>query len=564
MKKKPQQLAQLNMLERAIQTLAPQWAFKRHRARSMMAVTGGYSGASYNHRTSNWMTGTGDADSETVMDLPDLRGRSRDLYRNSPIAAGACETEVSHVIGTGLMLQPQVDAETLGLDEDQAEEFHAMVKRHWLPWAESVFCDASESQNFYELQDLAYRTEWLSGDCVGLLVDVDRQGPSAGLPSLAIQLLESDRVCNPQLAMDTPEMVQGFEKNSRGAAVAVHVADRHPGGGLSAKNINWTRVEIWGKDSGRRNVLHLMRKRRVGQTRGVPQLAPIIEHLKQLERYSMAEVDAAVNSATIAMFAKMDAEAFEDIFDDDAKASIIQNAMRWDGQVRSGSVVNLLPGESIESPASGRPNPNFDPFFTAMLKQVGIGLNIPFEVLTKHFQSSYSAARAALLDAWRFFKIRRAAVATRFCQPVYEEWLAAMVADGVISAPGFFSSPMIRRAWCSAVWMGDGPGAIDPLKEVSAAEKRVNMGLTTLEEEVAAYDGGDWATKHRQRTVEHDERVEAGLEPEILAPAGHTGQVAQNASGQAAPAEGTPDSQKRGTDDSESPEDASGGGPTDD
>jgi capsid protein len=85
------------------------------------------------------------------------------------------------------------------------------------------------------------------------------------------------------------------------------------------------------------------------------------------------------------------------------------------------------------------------------------------------------------------------------------------VATGRISAPGFFADPAVRKAWCGAVWLGDGPGSIDPLKEANAIEKRIDIGLTTLAEETAAYDGGDWEAKHMQRVKEHRMRSEAGL-----------------------------------------------------
>jgi lambda family phage portal protein len=176
-------------------------------------------------------------------------------------------------------------------------------------------------------------------------------------------------------------------------------------------------------------------------------------------------------------------------------------------------VVNLLPGEEIENPLQNRPNPNFDPFVSSVMRQIGIGLNIPYEVLSKHFQSSYSAARAALLDAWRTFKIRREWLATKLCQPVYEEWLADAVASGMVSAPGFFADPMIRAAWSRATWNGDGPGSIDPLKEAQAARERMDIGLTTLAEEIIAHDGGDWEQKHRQQMAERQARQESGLAP---------------------------------------------------
>ena len=503
MKKAPTQ----NALDRAIAALAPQWALKRHKARTVMAMTGGYTGAGYKENLAYWQPGVGDSDTDAIRDLRELRARSRDLVRNSPIAGGAIETQVTHVVGTGLSLQSRIDTATLGLDDDAASEWQAKTQRLFAMWAGSEYADAQAQLNFYELQDLAFRSRLESGDSFVVLAGVKREGWPF---RLALQVIEADRVCNPRFLADTDTLTAGIEKNEGGAPIAVHIANRHPGRGMATKELSWTRVDVRGK-SGRRNVIHLMRKLRPGQTRGIPELAPIIETLKQLTRYSGAEVDAAVNSASMALFAKMDPEAFTDLFDDEGQKAYLDNAKRWDGTVRSGTVVNLLPGEEIESPVQNRPNPNFDPFVSAVMRQIGIGLNIPYEVLTKHFQSSYSAARAALLDAWRTFRIRREWLSSKLCQPVYEEWLADAVANGLVDAPGFFADPMVRNAWCGAKWNGDGPGSIDPEKEAKAARERMDIGLTTLAEEVVAYDGGDWETKHRQQVEEREAREEGGL-----------------------------------------------------
>ncbi len=503
-----------SIIDRAIAQISPEWALKRHRARTAMALTGGYSGAGYHERMTYWQPGTGDSDWDTIRDLKELRARSRDLVRNSPIAAGAIETQVTHVVGSGLSLQSRIDAERLGMEDDQASEWQSSTERLFTMWAESEFADAFNHQNFYELQDLAFRSRLESGDSFVVLAGVNRQDWPF---TIALQIIEADRISNPNLAGDTDQMTAGIEKNASGQPIAVHIADRHPGRGIPTSKMKWQRIAIYG-NSGRRNVIHLMRKLRPGQTRGVPELAPIIEQLKQLSRYSEAEVDAAVNSAVFALFAKMDPDTFTDVFDDTAQQAVLDSAKRWDGTIKSGAVVNLLPGESIENPVQNRPNPNFDPFVSAVMRQIGIGLNIPYEVLSKHFQSSYSAARAALLDAWRTFRVRREWLAVKLCQPVYEEWLADAVATGLVAAPGFFADPMIRKAWSGAKWNGDGPGSIDPEKEARAARERMDIGLTTLAEEIVAYDGGDWETKHRQQVEEKEARIEGGLIAPVTMP----------------------------------------------
>jgi lambda family phage portal protein len=503
-----------SLLERAIEQIAPQWALKRHQSRAAMALGGGYVGAGYSERFAHWQPGVRDADGDTVRDLRELRARSRDLVRNSPIAAGAIETQCTHIVGSGLTLQSRIDAELLGMSGPQANAWQSATERRFRTWANSPLADAGGELTFAELQELALRTELESGDAFPLLAS--RSRPDWPF-TLAIQIIEADRVSNPNLAADTPTLTAGIERTQAGEAIAVHVCSHHPGSIKATKAATWTRVPLRGS-SGRRNILHLKRQHRPGQSRGIPSLAPIIGTLKQMARYAEAEIDAAVNAAAQAVFVKMDAESFSELFDDDSKNQVVNKAANWDGTLRSGSVINLLPGESIDSPDLGRPNPNFDPFMSAFMRFVGVGLNIPAEVLMKHFQSSYSAARAALLDAWRTFSVRRARHAAKFCQPIYEEWLADEIAAGNISAPGFFADPIVRAAWCGSTWSGDGPGAIDPLKEAKAQRERMDIGVTTLADEIVAFDGGDYEQKHRQRTREVADRVRDGLQAPVTQP----------------------------------------------
>jgi len=210
----------------------------------------------------------------------------------------------------------------------------------------------------------------------------------------------------------------------------------------------------------------------------------------------------------------MDGAAFENVYSDEMKESYISAAAEYDGGLNSGKAVRLLPGESITAPTPGRPNPNFEGFFGAMLNLVSMGLNLPKEVLSKAFNASYSASRAALLDAWHTWKIEREWFTSNWSQPIYEEWLADSIALGIIDAPGFFSDPFAREAWCGSNWAGDGPGALNPLHEGQAAKLRIETGITTLAEETVAYDGGDWEEKNAQRAREMAARRAAGLEME--------------------------------------------------
>lgn len=488
-----------------------------------LALSGGYTGASRQRPAlRHFAPPAVDADSDTVGDLDTLRARSRDLVRNAPLAGGAINTMVTNVVGTGLTLQSRVDAGLLGLSDDAAAAWQRVAEREWLLWSESPLCDVTRGQDFYGLQALAFRSALESGDVFAVLPEVD---VPAWPYRLAVQLIEADRCCNPTWSADTDTLVAGVQMDKWGAPTRYHFASRHPGARRGSA-VTWASVDALGAETGRRNVLHLFNRRRPGQTRGVPVLAGVIEPIKQLGRYTEAELQAAVVSGAFAVFVTMDAAAFGDLFDDATlRDQYLAPGMRWDGGVGSatldgpGRAVNLMPGEKIESVNPGRPNDKFEPFFDAIVGQVGMELEIPREVLLKSFNSSYSAARAALLDAWRFFRGRRDWLAGAFCQPIYEAFIAEAVASGRLAAPGFFADPAIRRAWCGAVWVGDGPGSIDPQKEIGAAVDRVALGISTRAAESVLYDGGDWEAKTRQLAREQTLRRELGLPDAAATPA---------------------------------------------
>ncbi|MCB0259049.1 MAG: phage portal protein, partial [Calditrichaeota bacterium] len=175
-----------------------------------------------------------------------------------------------------------------------------------------------------------------------------------------------------------------------------------------------------------------------------------------------------------------------------------------------GAIVDLLPGEDVTIANPARPNVGFDAFVTAVSRQVGAALELPFELLLKHFTASYSASRAALLEAWKFFRVRRQWAASKFCQPVYEEFLVEAILSGRISAPGFFDDPAIRAAYSKAQWIGPSQGQIDPVKETQASIMKIDAALSTRSIETAAI-GGDWEANYRQLSREERMLREAGL-----------------------------------------------------
>ena len=162
-----------------------------------------------------------------------------------------------------------------------------------------------------------------------------------------------------------------------------------------------------------------------------------------------------------------------------------------DFEIGPGTINIMKPGEDVEFADPKRPNSGFTAFTRAISEIMGAGLEIPADLLLKAFNASYSASRAALLEAWKAFRMRRAWFNSDFCQPVYEIWMSEAVARGRISAPGFFTNPALRAAWLGAEWIGPNPGQLDPEKEIIAKILAIEASLTTREQ-AAAKLGNNW------------------------------------------------------------------------
>jgi len=487
-----------NWIDKLYRHIAPTKAAERLKARMTLALAGSYVGASKQRRSlSHYAPSHGDADSDLLWDLSILRERSRDLIRNNPLALGALNTVCTNVVGTGLKLQSRIDRDFLNLSDDEADDLEATIEREFRLWANSTHCDVTQTLNFASLQQLVFRSVLENGDCL-VLLSYAQNNIYSPYP-LALQVIEADRLCNINYAQDSETLIAGVQKNSIGAPLAYHILKTHPGNLYGKLTNEWFIVPTFNEQTGLKQVLHLYQLLRPGQTRGVPYLAPVIEALKQLGSYTEAEITAAVVSSCFTVFIKTPQGESELL----SKHPSHYTTNNDDYKLGNGAIIDLAEGEDISTVNPGRPNAQFDPFVQSVLRQIGVALELPFEVLIKHFTASYSAARAALLEAWRFFMAKREWLAQYFCQPVYESWLMEAILLGRIQAPGFIDSdPAIRAAYSGTHWIGAAPGQIDPLKEIQAARERIDAGISTLSRETAALTGEEWEKTHRQGVKE--------------------------------------------------------------
>lgn len=466
-------------------------------------------------RLAGWTPTGGSADADLLDELSLLTPRSRDLARNHPVASGANQTLKDNIIGHQLRLSSQPKYRLLNQTKDWATEWGNNVEDHFATWADTTECDAARSQTLHGLTLQALSGALINGDAFALVHWLPRENSKW---ATRLQLIEADRVSTPPYLIGNAKIRNGIEIDNFGAPVAYYIQKQHPGDKYRpfvSQIQEWERVPAF-TEFGRAKVIHLFDKERSEQSRGKPLFAAVMREFKVSGDYLGSELHAAAANALIAAFIESDLDPL-------AVTNLIASepddmSAYWKGvsnatngkKMRSGSILTLPLGTKVNSYNSSRPNTAFDSFMESCMRHISAGLNMPYELLLKDFsKTNYSSARAALLEAWRYFQGRRRWIQDAWLNPIYECWLEEAVNRELIDAPDFYD-PNNRYAFSRVRWVFAGRGWVDQVKEAQAAKLRMEIGVSTLETECAD-QGLDWEDVLEQRKRERDRMEELGL-----------------------------------------------------
>jgi lambda family phage portal protein len=455
-------------------------------------------------------------DAALLNELDTIVARSDDLARNNGIAAGAERTLVDNVIGPRLMLRPTPDRVALKRDADWADKWGREVASAWSSFADTIWFDAGDRLTFHSATRLAWRTIVSAGEVLALpLWLTDRQSRW----NTCIQLIDPARLSNPNNRADTPTLRQGVEIDAYGAPVAYNIRKTHPGDfiGLSYPQMQWERIPAY-LPFGRQRVLHLFDPERIGQNRGKPFVTSVARMFNSFDKLMFEKLRVAVLDAMMfaAIETPVDQETMAEMVGGDKSTDFNNTLKEWRVQMRGGAMIPLPPGTKMTPFTPNRGASELESFATLMLRHIATGLNMPYELVFKDFsKTNYSSARAALLEAWRFFSSCRQLVADGWASPIYELWFEEAVNAGDIpdcTPRDFYKN---RVAWTRATWIAAGRGWVDPVKEATAAQMRIETGISTLDQEVAEATGRDWREVLEQRAREQNYASELGLNLQI-------------------------------------------------
>lgn len=493
-------------------TLNPE-ASSGDQSRSMQRSETRWRGASrYIRSLINWMPNLGSGRTDLRHnERRTLAARSYDAYRNHMVARAAATRLRTNVVGSGVVPHPSVDRRILGLSEQQADELNQQIATEWRLWAENPLeCDMEGTLDFYGIQSLVEISAFLSGDTFVVTPFEQRAGT---IYELKLQQIDSARVSNPYGNTETRTLCDGVLMTEAGLPLKYYVRDAHPDDVIQYAGGNtWQEVDVWGSVTGKRRAFHVMNdKDQVGKIRGTPGLGCILEPLQTLEQFSRAELTAAVVSAMFTVFLKKEKDPFTG--SGDLSKAFANQDNRTDVRTEQGtSVLQLAPGAILdldqgEEPVfanPSRPNSQYDPFFMSVVTQMGAALEMPVDELMLRYQNSYTAARAAMLQAYRMYLVRRDHRKQQFYEPAYCLWFDEAVARGRVIVSGY-ADPARRAAYTRAVWTGPAKGQMDEYKEAQAASERIRNGTSNKTIETAQGSGNVWKFVNETAAAERNQ-----------------------------------------------------------
>ncbi|WP_429497041.1 phage portal protein [Robbsia andropogonis] len=474
----------------------------------------------YGSHVEDWMPYLWSPDGEINMYHDRITARARDLIRNDGWATAAVMRTVDNVIGPEFRPISKPDYRALqaitgnkAFDHVWADEWSQQVEANWRGWANDpgFYCDQERMLTFPQMMQLAFRHQLIDGDSLSMVHwNPERVGYGRARYATAIQVLDPDRLSNPQLKFDQQAMRGGVEVDADGVPVAYWIRRAHQGDWFNAeKAVHWDRIPRE-TDWGRPIIVHSFDHDRASQHRGIGFLTPVLQRFKMLIKYDQTELDAAIINAFFAAYIQspFDGELVEEALAGSQKVSKYQSErtnFHQERKTRLGNVgmTHLFPGETIGSVAPNRPSSNYVGFQSNFLRNFSASTGLAAQQISQNWaEVNYSAYRSAMVEAWKTLHRRRIGFGSGQAQPIYSAFLEeSMEVDGYPMPRGIREMPEYveaRAAYSRAKWLGPGRGLVDIVKERQGAILGINAGLTSIEDEAAETSGTDW-----RETAEH-------------------------------------------------------------
>lgn len=460
--------------------------------------------ADFSRLTSDWLASNNSADSEIRGNLKTMRNRCRNLERDNDYARRYFKLLVNNVLGhAGIGLQMKVSER---VKEKNAWKIrydtlaNQIIEDSFWKWCGRNFCSITKNQTWLDIQTLALTSAARDG-----AVLLRKHYPEDNPFRFSVELIEIDHLDDDYEAThaDGSATKMGIRKARSGEVMGYYLMRDHPGE-LFQPRVNGRYVEF----VPAKNIIHLFRPERVGQSTGFPWLVSSMVRLKNLAAYEEAEVIAARIAAAKMGFLVPNATATQGYTGaDDGRGNKYM-------EVEPGSIETLPRGYSFEAFDPTHPSTAFQSFIKATLRGIGSGLGVSYTSLANDLESvNYSSIRAGLLEEREEWKSIQQWFISAMVQPIFEEWLKMAAISGALknseTGPALPVSKLDK--WNAPEFKPRRWPWVDPLNDLQAAVLAVDKGFDSRRN-IISERGGDVEDTFRDIAADEELSDDYGLD----------------------------------------------------
>jgi lambda family phage portal protein len=473
--------ASLNLIDKAVAFLNPQGAVDRLVARQKL-VNFSYDAVKYNRERKGPSSLSGAEDYRSNYDRVELMKRARDLAENVGLVRSILMKFASH---TAANISYQARTENPEVNTD--------VEAYWAEWWDK--CDLTTRHTGSTLMQVAMMSMLRDGDFLIVLVR-DKDG------NLKIQGIEADRLGDPFRTYTSLDLIGGIHiDRNTGAPTAYDIYNRSIG------DFYTYQATIPSSQA-----FHLFDPLRIDQYRGVSAFHTAINDCTDIYDIINFEKMASKNASSQAGIVKRNNNNASDLSSLTNDEDVNGNTIKLEA-IQSGKISYLEPGEDIVFPdGPSRPSGAFAEFHKILLRNICLGLGIPYSFAVDPSAMSGPTARLEMQQAGRTFRRYQKLLDDKVLRPIKNIVIADAVSRGLIENN-------VGTRTTKGIFNFGANVSIDLGRESASAISEFKTGLRTAAD-IYAERGQDFESAMRQRAIEakliKDLAEKYGVAPETI------------------------------------------------
>ena len=457
-----------------------------------------YAGAAGGRLNADWILGPSSANDEVRADALILRQRARDLRKNNSLGARYVKLQVHGILGpSGVSLRAVVPNTRGNVNEGAS----TAIETAWRLWGAAEICDVRGLMAWPELERLVVETWKTDGEALVQLVPGANNGWG-----FAVQVLDPDQLDDTYIVAEsvtTNAVTMGVEHDRTGRPLAYHILEKHP-----SELASPTRRRVPADQ-----IIHVFTPSRVGQSRGVSPLAPVMRSMKMLGGMQEALLVLMRTAACKMGFWIPNAQY-------DGPMPTAQGDINRRMDAEPGLIEQGPPGYDFQPWDPGQPGDNAAAFILESKRDIAAGLDVSHAALTGNLaEANYGSQRVGMTLEREGYKRDTAYLARTLHDRVFATWLSWAILSGKLQ----ISASIAQLGAEVAEWQARAFDWIDPAKDIDAALAEVDAGLNSLTR-IAASKGRDINDVLAERKAEQDKAAALGVSLILHKPTGGSGQ----------------------------------------